>query len=82
MERCPNCRARYREGQECPRCGMDLSQLLALEAEAERWEGHAVKLLLSGEFDHAVMAAEQATALQQRPLAALLPDFVTWCHRQ
>lgn len=75
MERCPNCRARYRGDPECHRCGMELSRLLRIEAQAARWECLAVQRLAAGDRRGAITAADRALALQHRPLATLLRDF-------
>lgn len=76
MERCPNCRARYTEGVECRRCGMALSALLRLEAQAAAWERFAVERLLAGDLSGALAAAGESLARQHRPLAAMLRAFV------
>ncbi|MGC1951293.1 MAG: hypothetical protein WA970_01650 [Gammaproteobacteria bacterium] len=76
MDRCPNCRARYREGAQCYRCGMELSQLLRIEAQAACWEGIAVGRLAAGDVTGADAAAAQALRRQRRPLALMLRMFV------
>ena len=50
MERCPVCRARFRDEAVCYRCGADLSVLLAIEAEAAELEREAVTLLAAGQW--------------------------------
>jgi hypothetical protein len=79
MERCPICRARFKEESVCYRCGADLSRLLAIEAEAAELEQQAVTLLGVGQWLEARQVAEQALALQQSPLAAATRDFA---HRE
>lgn len=76
MERCPNCRARYREGEHCYRCGMELSQLLQIEARAAAWERIAVGRLAAGDITGAEAAAAKSLLSQRRPLALLLRMFV------
>lgn len=76
MDRCPNCRARYKGETECRRCGMDLSQLLWIEAQAEAWERFAVERLAAGDVRGARVAAAEALARQRRPLASALQRFV------
>ena len=34
MQRCPNCKARYRGGQVCHRCEMELTRLLEIDRQA------------------------------------------------
>lgn len=75
MERCPICRARFKDEPICYRCGADLSSLLAIEAEAAALEEQAVALADVGEWLDARQAAEQALALQHRPLAFAVREF-------
>jgi hypothetical protein len=75
MERCPVCRARFRDEAVCYRCGADLSALLAIEAEATTLEREAVNLLAAGRWIEARRAADRALALQYSPLAAAARDF-------
>lgn len=76
MEHCPNCRARYREGTVCYRCGMDLSLLLRIEEQAKAWERIAVARLAVGDHEGAQEAIKRTLALQHRPLTLLLQRFV------
>jgi hypothetical protein len=75
MDRCPNCRARYSGGRECQRCGMELSALLWIEAQAEAWERFAIERLTAGDRKGAKVAAAEALARQHRPLALMLWRF-------
>jgi hypothetical protein len=75
MERCPVCRARFRDEAVCYRCGADLSALLAIEAEATALEREAVNLLAASRWIEARRAADRALALQYSPLAAAARDF-------
>ncbi len=75
MERCPVCRARFKEEPVCYRCGADLSALLAIEAEATAWEREAVALLAAGEWIRARRAADRVLALRRSPLAVAARDF-------
>ena len=75
MERCPVCRARFRDEAICHRCGADLSPLLAIEAEAAMLEREAVALLAAGAWIEARRAAERALALRHSPLASATRDF-------
>ncbi|MGF1615895.1 MAG: hypothetical protein ACFCVA_18855 [Gammaproteobacteria bacterium] len=76
MERCPNCRARYTGSEQCHRCGMELTQLLHIEAQAVFWEGVAVRRLAAGDVTGAKAAATQALLKQRRPLALTLGSFL------
>jgi hypothetical protein len=75
MERCPVCRARCKGDPVCQRCGADLSELLAIEAEVAALERRAVLLLEASEFGEARRTAERALALQHSPLALAVRDF-------
>ncbi|MFZ1641868.1 MAG: hypothetical protein WAV07_10665 [Candidatus Contendobacter sp.] len=75
MERCPVCRARFRDEAVCHRCGADLSALLVIEAEAAALEREAVALLAAGAWIEARRAAEQVLALHHSPLATAARDF-------
>ena len=75
MERCPVCRARFKDEPVCYRCGADLSVLLAIEAEVAALEQRAVALLGTGEWIEAHRTAERALALQSSPLAAAVLDL-------
>ncbi len=75
MERCPVCRARFKDDPICQRCGTDLSVLLAIEAEAAALERRAVLLLEASEFGEARRTAERVLALQYSPLACVVRDF-------
>jgi hypothetical protein len=75
MERCPVCRARFRQETVCYRCGADLRALLAIEAEAAAREREAVTLLAAGRWIEARRAADRALALQYSPLADAVRDF-------
>lgn len=75
MERCPVCRARFKDESVCYRCGADLSALLAIEAEAAALEQRAIAWMETGQPWEARRAAERALTLQYRPLAAAVQDF-------
>ena len=75
MERCPVCRARFKEEPICYRCGADLEPLLAIEIEAAGLEKQAVTLLGAGQWFEARQTAERALALQYSPLAAAARNF-------
>lgn len=76
MHRCPHCRARYKGGNACHRCGVELGQLLQIEAQAERWERIVVGRLAAGDWEGAQAAAVASLAHQHRPLASILRTFV------
>lgn len=75
MERCPVCRARFKDEPVCYRCGTDLSALLDIEAEAAALERRAVALLTTGQWIEARGAADRTLALRHSPLALAMRDF-------
>ena len=76
MERCPNCRASYKGGQECRRCGMKLSGLLAIEAQARAREWLAIQQIAAGNLAGAEQTLIQTLRLYASPLAERLLGFV------
>ena len=76
MERCPNCRARYKEGQECRRCGMKLGGLLAIEAQARAQEWLAIQQIAADNLAGAEQTLIQTLRLYASPLAERLLGFV------
>jgi hypothetical protein len=75
MERCPNCRARFKGEPVCYRCGCELGRLLQIEAHAAALEKLAVHCL-SVDLEIAEHAVEKALRLQRRPLALALREFI------
>lgn len=75
MERCPNCHARYQDGTECRRCGMDLSQLLAVERAADNLLRQALARLAAGDARAAADSLTPAGTLRRDPFLDLLLGF-------
>ena len=75
MERCPNCRAGYEEGEQCRRCGMDFTQLLATEAAAATLVRFALEHLGMGDTASAALSLRRALALHPDPYIDLLLRF-------
>ena len=69
---CPVCRARFRGGAKCSRCGADLGALMLLAAHAYRQRQQARKLLRCGDCVTALACAEQAQRWQATPEGNLL----------
>ena len=65
MERCPTCRAPYREGLCCHRCQTDLRQVLAVERAAVRHRRQAQAALERGCGTQARAGAGRACALHR-----------------
>jgi Tfp pilus assembly protein PilF len=75
MERCPNCRAANEESEQCRRCGMDFTQLLAAEAAAETLIRYALIYLGAGDTPAAVRSLRRALSLHHDPYIDLLLRF-------
>jgi hypothetical protein len=75
MERCPNCRARYQDGTECRRCGMDLSQLLDVEQAADGLLREALARLAAGDARAAADSLTHVRTLRRDPFLDLLLGF-------
>ena len=75
MERCPNCRARFKGEPVCYRCGCDLTPVLRIEARAQALERLAIQCL-AWDLVAAGQLLERALKLQRRPLALALRGFV------
>ncbi len=65
--KCPTCQARRREEAHCPRCGADLSQLLAVEERADRLYRSARAAYRNGLFRTAAARAAAASSFEARP---------------
>jgi len=76
MERCPVCRARLKERQECRRCGTELSLAIAMEKKAEIFFKQAVVCLQNSDILAAKVAAQSAVLIHKKPLYLQFSDFV------
>ncbi len=76
MERCPNCKARYKDGDTCQRCGMDLSRLVQIENQVRCLEHVAIQKILNQDAFAAERILKDALTLQKSPSAKTLLDFI------
>jgi hypothetical protein len=67
MDRCPTCRAKYREGDVCYRCQTDLRQILAVEQAAVRCQLQTFAALRSRRHYAAYDYAQRACELHRSP---------------
>ena len=67
MDRCPTCRAIYREGDVCYRCQTDLRQVLAVERASARCRQQALTELQSRRVYAAYDYARRACELHRSP---------------
>lgn len=77
MQRCPNCRAHYRGGSACRRCGMALAPLLTLEKASEQLLQAGIDALSVNDQPTASAYLLRAYQLTHDPLAKALWGF---CH--
>ena len=75
---CPVCRARFRGGRLCSRCGADLLPVMLLAAKAWQLREKARLSLKSGEFDRALEFALAAQKLQFTPQGESLRVLSAW----
>lgn len=77
MERCPICRARWREeAVVCRRCGADLSHAIRLLKQGERLEHQAVLNLLKGKKKRARQSIRLAYFLRASDFATAMKSFL------
>ncbi len=78
MERCPTCRATLNDKIViCRRCGTDLSLALAAKKKGVQMESLAVRLLVTGDTQKALDAANQALTFNQTDRAVLIKKFIS-----
>ena len=75
MERCPVCRAGFK-GTPCRRCKSDLTDLIALEEQAESTMMQAVRQLKAGNLGRARQLCTHAETLQRTEFGATLLGFL------
>ena len=76
MERCPVCRARPHAAAECPRCGADLSPLLNMAQQAQRYFERSVQCWLQGDVSGAHAAIAAALAIKREHLYSVWRDYL------
>ncbi len=76
MERCPVCRAGFKGTPQCRRCKSDLTDLIALEKQAEYTMMQAVQQLQVGNLSKARQLCVCSETLQRTELGAALLGFI------
>lgn len=76
IPRCPACNARLGAATACPRCGVELRQILGCERLAEQWLSVAMQSLGAGRPAIAVAALLRSLSFKQTPPAKLLRGFL------
>lgn len=87
MTNCPTCRAPYRSGSTCYRCGADLAAILAVQVEAAAFRraatralSHRALITAQGYADRALFLHRSKEALGTAALVALVRrDFKAAC---
>ncbi len=69
---CPVCRATVSSGPQCRRCRADLSLLLTLEEQRQRYLARAYHYAVQGDWQRALAIAHGVEALRSNPAARRL----------
>lgn len=67
MERCPTCKAKYRDKSVCYRCGTDLGLLLKIEKDAAMHLEKVQQAFLEKKFEKMFFHARRSWSLRQLP---------------
>lgn len=59
LDRCPHCKARYRRGESCRRCGMELVWLLRIKQNAEQIKRQLIHTLTERDYKQAKVLVKQ-----------------------
>ena len=59
LDRCPHCKARYRRGESCRRCGMELVWLLRIKQNAEQIKQQLIHRLTEQDYKQAKVLVKQ-----------------------
>ena len=78
---CPVCQARFREAQECPRCGADLSPLMHLAAKAYLSRQVSRRALRDGDVVKWHSLARHAESLCSTKTGRQLCQLTSWLNR-
>jgi hypothetical protein len=82
MERCPVCRASWKGKPACRRCKSDLTDLIALEKQAEYIMAQAVRHLGAGNISNARRFCVHAENLQRTEFGSALLGFLDTLARE
>ncbi len=76
MERCPNCKARYRGGESCHRCGIELTYLLQINQQAVNLRVQIAAALRDNQRNTALKYTQQLRQLIPDPWGDTLYRFL------
>jgi len=76
MERCPNCKARYSDGENCRRCGMEFKWLLSIQENASTLRLTIIQTLVDGDHTQARKLVQQHQQLIKDPLIDSIAIFL------
>ncbi len=77
--RCPVCRAAFRETTECSRCGADLAPLMTLAARARHCRRKARQAIINGEYELARTWAKVAQSMCATSAGHKIFLLAAWC---
>ena len=80
MDRCPICRGRINENEECKRCGAALSLLIQIEQQVNELTSQALWHIGNSQFTQAKLLLEEAQLLRHSPFQQVL-GFIHNCMR-
>lgn len=76
LERCPNCKARYRRGESCRRCGMEFVWLLRIQQDAKQLQQQLRCALTEQDYKQAKMLVKQHQQLLSDPMIDRIGVFL------
>jgi len=76
MKRCPNCKARYKGGENCHRCGMEFKWLLTIQDSALALRSAIIKALTNEDYVQARKLVRQHQQLIKDPLIDAIAIFL------
>jgi uncharacterized membrane protein YvbJ len=76
MERCPSCRAKIKDNQQCQRCGTELATLFEVEKQAQQAFNASVEWVEQNDLASAMVEAQRAFALHRTELYVYWLQFL------
>lgn len=76
MERCPNCKVRYRGGETCRRCGIELTWLLEIDRQAATLRNKIIAALRDNQQSTALNYVKKHRQLVADPWVDTLYQFL------
>jgi hypothetical protein len=76
MTRCPCCKARLRESEQCPRCKADLSLIIGSEQFARLWFSKAIHYWLENKTEQSITALECSLGQKESKIAVVFRYYI------